>query len=102
MSVKAVLTYECDGCFKTAEVETGRLGSRFHGFNGKEHGFGSWVNEKPDAEALAPEGWMAWDPLTRCCYCPDCVEEIWPDPDERHGIRLVVTASTDTNQKESL
>lgn len=91
MGIKVVLTYECSGCFETTEVTIPRLGSRFHGINGREHGFGQWVNETVDAEAHVPEGWMAFDPYTRCCYCPKCVESIWPDPEERHGIRVVIS-----------
>lgn len=90
MSVKVTLTYACGGCDAVEVVEIDRLSSRFHGFNGQEHGFGHWQNETVDAEAHCPEGWMAFDPYTRCTYCPECIEKIWPDPEERHGIKLVV------------
>lgn len=90
MPVTATLRYSCGGCDKVEEVQVPRLGSRFHGISGGESGFGRWVNEVIDAEKHCPEGWMAFDPYTRCCYCPDCVESIWPDPEERHGIRVVI------------
>lgn len=90
MPVTAILKYSCGGCDKTEEVQVPRLGSRFHGISGGESGVGRWVNERADAEAHCPEGWMAFDPYTRCTYCPDCVEAIWPDPEERHGIKVVI------------
>lgn len=93
MSVTAKLRYACGGCDAVEEVTVPHLSSRFHGFGGKEHGFGRWVNQTIDAEEFCPEGWMAFDPYTRCCYCPDCVASIWPDPEERHGIRLVARAA---------
>lgn len=90
MSITATLRYGCGGCFRVEEIEIPHLKSRFHGFYGQEHGFGYWVNEHIDAEKHCPEGWMAFDPYTRCTYCPECVESIWPDPEERHGIRVTV------------
>lgn len=80
MSVKVHFTFACDGCHKSVETDAVRLDSRFRSFSGRDYGFGFWVNDKPDAEQFTPEGWMAFDPYTRCCYCPDCVAEIWPDP----------------------
>lgn len=93
MSVTATVKYECNGCFAVEEIKVGPLRSRFHGVTGHEHGFGHWEDEVIDAEKHAPEGWMAFDPYTRMCYCPKCVEDIWPDPEERSGLRVVIMPS---------
>lgn len=74
MTVK--ITLSCDGC----HCETGphRLPHReFHGFNGKSHGFGVWVNATLDD--VTPEGWVRSDPHTGCTYCPTCWAEIEGD-----------------------
>lgn len=80
MSITVTFKFECSGCFKSVEVDGGRLHSNFHGISG---------GNSADAEKVCPEGWMAFDPYTRCTYCPDCVAAIWPDPEEWHGIRVV-------------
>lgn len=90
MSVKAQLTYACGGCGAVEIVEIPRLTSRFHGFNGKDHGFGVWKNQTVDAVEHRPEGWMAFDPYTRCTYCPECIARIWPDHEERFGFRVEI------------
>lgn len=65
--------FECGGC--SAKTQPQRLSSRFQSmFGDKGWGFGHWVNQKP--EDVAPEGWVAFDPYTRCTYCPDCWKEI--------------------------
>lgn len=61
--------FECGGCFKTA-TGTRWLERRFVSWNGKGYGFGNYVYDKP--QDVAPEGWIAFDPYTGCCYCPEC------------------------------
>ncbi len=68
--------FSCDGCH-TEVNGTSFLKSEFHGVTGKSHGFGHWENEL--AEDMAPEGWIAFDPYTRCTYCPDCWQSIFAD-----------------------
>lgn len=65
MSVTAL--YECGGCDATARA---RLTSQFVSVSGRPYGFGSRVEQK--ASEAAPEGWIAFDPYTGCCYCPAC------------------------------
>lgn len=31
---------------------------------------------------VAPEGWIAFDPYTGCCYCPKCWAEILAPTDK--------------------
>ena len=71
MTVK--VTFECGGCF--AKVEGTRwLQRRFDSLNGKGYGFGVYRTETP--EDVAPDGWVAFDPYTGCCYCPACWADI--------------------------
>jgi len=67
------INFSCGGCFKEAKGTT-FLRRRFHGVNGQSYGFGSWKTDP--IESVAPEGWVAFDPYTACCYCPDCWAEI--------------------------
>ena len=67
------VTFNCDGCKATA-AGTKPLRSKFISITGRSHGFGSYKNAT--ADEVAPEGWLAYDPYTRCCYCPDCTDEI--------------------------
>ena len=68
------LTFNCGGC-NAVEKGTSWLKREFVSVNGKSHGFGSFqmVNTPQD---LAPEGWIAFDPVTSCTYCPECWAEI--------------------------
>jgi len=72
MSVTA--RFECNGCGAVAEG-TERLRKEFVSLSGRDHGFGSarWANTPDD---IAPEGWVAADPHTYCCYCPACWAQI--------------------------
>lgn len=71
MTVKVL--FECGGCFVKAEGTTW-LERRFVSISGRSHGFGHYEYTKP--QDVAPEGWVAFDPYTGCCYCPDCWSEI--------------------------
>ena len=33
-------------------------------------------NNNYQASLVAPDGWVAFDPWTKCCYCPECWAEI--------------------------
>ena len=71
MSVK--VKFECDGCDKDAWGKH-RLASKFVSLSGRSYGFGSWHDDK--IEDVTPDGWVAFDPYTRCCYCPECWADI--------------------------
>jgi len=70
--VSVTLTLLCGGC-DAVTVATGPLRKRFHGTHG-DYGFGAVAVDDP--EALAPEGWVMFDPYTYCTYCPKCWAEI--------------------------
>jgi hypothetical protein len=64
MSVRLLLS--CGGCDATAEV--GPLRRRYVSVFG-----GNLCRvTTDDPEALAPDGWVMWDPYTHCTYCPEC------------------------------
>ena len=70
--------FQCGGCFKEAKSTTW-LKRKFVYLNGRprsimEGGFGHYEYDKP--QDVAPEGWIAFDPYTGCCYCPACWAEI--------------------------
>ncbi len=67
------VTFNCCGCDATVPG-TSYLKSHFESFNGSGYGFGSWKNDT--VEDVTPEGWVAFDPYTRACYCPECWAEI--------------------------
>lgn len=69
--MSVMVTFECGDCDRAVTV---RAESRFVSLTGRDHGFGSRV---PDSiPSLAPEGWVAFDPFTGCCYCPECWDHI--------------------------
>jgi hypothetical protein len=82
MSVKVSITYDCGGCDKVETIDAGIVKRSFRSFSGRDHGFGTWMTQGPDYAAFAPEGWMAFDPYTQCCYCPACVALIFGETDE--------------------
>ena len=67
------VNFECGGCFAKEEGTTW-LKRSFASVTGKTHGFGTYKYDTP--QDVAPEGWIAFDPYTGCCYCPDCWAEI--------------------------
>jgi len=80
MSVHAI--YECDGCFTTTQAT---LRSEFVSVSGRSYGFGSRVEQK--ASQVAPDGWIAFDPYTGCCYCPTCWLGITAEQRHERGSR---------------
>lgn len=70
--IQGRFSLSCGGCDEQVEIGPLLINNRFHGFNGKDYGFGVYHIEWPNLEALAPEGWVAFDPYTQCCYCPEC------------------------------
>lgn len=67
MTIKVL--FECDGCDASAPG-THWLSRRFEGINGHQYELGVYKYDKP--EDVKPDGWVAYDPYTGCCYCPDC------------------------------
>lgn len=65
MGVK--LTLHCDGCDATAPGGTVRR--EFRSFSGRSYGFGSASNV---LHLEVPDGWIDFDRLTYCTYCPKC------------------------------
>jgi hypothetical protein len=39
--------------------------------SGRDHGIGGAVWDVA-VEDVIPDGWIAFDPFTYCCYCPTC------------------------------
>ena len=68
-----LVTFNCDGCsrFKAGKKTISR---RFVSITGRGHGFGHW--EVDSVASVAPNDWIAFDPLTGCCNCPECWAEI--------------------------
>ena len=67
MSVYVI--FECSGCdAKTEPVITSRAFTQISPMHARR--------EPWDIERVAPEGWMASDKYTACCYCPKCWKSI--------------------------
>ena len=66
--------YSCGGCDATTEG-TEPLNAEFRSLSGRTYGIGGTVFTN-SAKTVAPEGWVAFDPYTYCCYCPKCWAEI--------------------------
>ena len=66
--------FSCGGCDAKAEG-TAPLRMEFVSVSGRSYGFGAprMANTIDD---VTPEGWIAYDPYTYCCYCPKCWGEI--------------------------
>ena len=71
--MSVTVRFECGGCFAKTEG-TKWIGSEFISLTGRGYGFGHW--KRDTVESVAPDGWVAFDPYTQCCYCPKCWEEI--------------------------
>ena len=56
--MSVLVRFECDGCL-----------------DGKTEGL-KWLSWNDQIQDIAPEGWIAFDPFTGCCYCPSCWEDI--------------------------
>lgn len=69
-------TFKCDGCFDEKQ-SAGWFKRLFISVNGRSWGIGSY--QYTQMEELTPEGWVAFDPYTSCCYCPNCWKEITYD-----------------------
>ena len=66
--------FSCGGCDAKAEG-TAPLRRQFVSFSGRSYGFGT-VQPVNTIDDVTPEGWVAYDPYTYCCYCPACWAEI--------------------------
>lgn len=76
MSVNVI--YSCDGC--DSHSEPIRLSRQFQSISGRGYGFGSYEYDQPKDKA--PDGWVAYDPYTGCCYCPDCWSKLSAEIEE--------------------
>lgn len=83
--IKAAFTYSCGGCSKVESVDGGMVNNKFHSISGQDWGFGRYETAMPDVVALAPEGWIAFDPWTQCTYCPAC----WADICQQVGLQEI-------------
>ena len=79
--------FSCGGCDAEAEGTT-FLQRSFRGTNGS-WGWGSVVDINT-VESVAPEGWIAFDPYTQCCYCPECWKSIEDGIEEAREEKLDV------------
>lgn len=62
MTIKVVLT--CGGCFAETSVDVREEVEQISE---------NWVRKRvPRIPEVTPEGWVAFDPYTGCCYCPEC------------------------------
>lgn len=82
------LVFTCGGCFAEAPG-TGPLRRTFERAI-PTGGFGVWKWNRP--EDVTPEGWVASDPYTGCCYCPTCWEGI-----VNHGAQASDEGGKDAN-----
>lgn len=64
--MSVTVTFQCGGCFAKAEGTT-------------------FLQREQHASEVAPEGWIAFDPYTGCCYCQDCWAAIEATPKENHN-----------------
>ena len=64
--------FHCGGCFKVAKGThfiRRELVPLFHGDPMR----GGFMRKLPwNVDDVVPEGWVADDPYTGCCYCPAC------------------------------
>lgn len=65
------VTYSCGGC---DAVETMRAEADY-----ADAGGGMVRVGLPTIRSTAPEGWVAFDPYTHCCYCATCWSAIEQD-----------------------
>jgi len=72
--VSVTVTFDCGGCSATVQG-TEPLRREFRSFSGRSHGFGGAV-DSVTVDDVIPEGWVAFDPYTYCCYCPSCWKSI--------------------------
>ena len=75
MSVTITYEFQCGGCFAKRQGERRRAVKReFSSFSGKPYGLGHFSLNIPQPDP--PDDWVAFDPYTGCCYCPECWKEI--------------------------
>lgn len=73
MSVTIELS--CDGCDATTQGTTSVKPTSTPVWGGD-----MWRRDEPNIAPAVPAGWVAFDPYTRCTYCPSCWTEIEADP----------------------
>ena len=67
------VNFECGGCFAKTSGTTW-LKRRFVSASGLTWGIGHYEYDTP--QDVAPDGWVAFDSYTGCCYCPECWQGI--------------------------
>lgn len=70
------IEFRCGGCDAVAPGTSfirREWAPLFHG-DPMRGGFGRWTPWNVDD--VVPDGWVASDPYTGCCYCPECWKEI--------------------------
>jgi hypothetical protein len=74
--MELTLHFDCSGCDAKETVKS-EVTKVFRSFSGRSHGLGTHYLQWPEnVDALAPEGWVAFDPYTLVTYCPECWAEI--------------------------
>lgn len=68
--MSVTVKFSCNGCDATADG-TRPLCKEFVSFSGRSHGWGTH-RITVGVEDVLPDGWVAFDPYTHCCYCPKC------------------------------
>lgn len=68
--MSVTVKFSCGGCDAVADGTT-FLRREFVSVSGRSYGFGSFRPANA-VEDVTPEGWVAFDPYTGCCYCPTC------------------------------
>lgn len=64
------VTFRCGGCDAKAE------GTSFISRENMEIMVNFYQRRPWNVDEVAPDGWVASDPYTGCCYCPTCWAEI--------------------------
>jgi hypothetical protein len=81
--VSVHVEFRCGGCDAVASGTRFITRPKEKVFGG---GRGGFYRTLPwDVDDVVPEGWVASDPYTGCCYCPKCWAEIEEIDDRREA-----------------
>lgn len=87
--MSVTVKFSCNGCNAVAEG-TKPLRREFVSFSGRSYGWGTH-RMTVGVEDVLPEGWVAFDPCTQCCYCPTCWAGIVGEDNGAEGARVEVS-----------